>query len=323
METTQNTFGSEKRDPEAYPLNEQLYPLNVDTPRELEFWKSQTGIQDEEELKRHIIKVQTEAHKARTLYSLFPYGCIVIFAFLYFRIPRIPGYDRLLKLGRERQGAILLDIGCCFGTDSRKVAADGWPTSNIVASDLQHEFWNMGHKLFCSTNETFPATFLPGDILNPAHLDVASVTYDPAEVTTPPPTLSSLSSLNQLRGQVSAIHAGALLHLFSEEQQTHIMRAFAGLLSAEPGSMLLGSQSGAPEKGIRVVAIGKNGASISQFCHSPQSWTELVDGHIFMKGTVRVEVELVEERYRESIKHIRGMESLPAYYTLLWSVTRL
>ncbi len=67
METKQNTFGLEKRDPEAYPLNEKLYPLNADTPRELEFWKSQTGIQDEEELRRHIIKIQTEAHGACVL----------------------------------------------------------------------------------------------------------------------------------------------------------------------------------------------------------------------------------------------------------------
>ena len=26
-------------------------------------------------------------------------------------------------------------------------------------------FWELGHKLFCSTAETFPAVFLPGDIL--------------------------------------------------------------------------------------------------------------------------------------------------------------
>ncbi len=76
MKTKQNTTGSEKRDPEAYPLNEKLYPLNAETPRELEFWKSQTGIQDEEELRRHIIKVQTEAHAVRILYRRFHSGAL-------------------------------------------------------------------------------------------------------------------------------------------------------------------------------------------------------------------------------------------------------
>ena len=63
--TGRRTFGSEKRDPKAYPLNEALYPLSAETPQELEFWKSQTGIRDEEDLKKHIIKVQTEAHAVR------------------------------------------------------------------------------------------------------------------------------------------------------------------------------------------------------------------------------------------------------------------
>ena len=98
--TGRRTFGSEKRDPKAYPLNEALYPLSAETPQELEFWKSQTGIRDEEDLKKHIIKVQTEAHAVRVhlegrkelMYSwrlmtlwisqLFPYGCIVGFVFL-------------------------------------------------------------------------------------------------------------------------------------------------------------------------------------------------------------------------------------------------
>ncbi|RPD58188.1 hypothetical protein L226DRAFT_511314 [Lentinus tigrinus ALCF2SS1-7] len=312
-----NTFGSEERDRKAYPLSEELYPLNAGTPRELAFWKSQTGIQDEEGLKKHIIKVQAEAH------ALFPYGCIVIFAFLYFRIPRIPGYDQLLKLGRGRPDAILLDVGCCFGTDARKAASDGWPATNIVATDLQPEFWDLGHKLFCSNNETFPATFIPGDVLDPTHLEVAPVSYDPAEVKTLAPTLSSLSSLNPLRGHVSAIHAGAFLHLFSEEQQTQVMRAFASLLSPEPGSMILGSQSGAREKGTHVVVTGRNGATVSQFAHSPESWKELVEGHIFKKGTVKVEAVLIEEQFKRHPGHGRAGTQQPAYYTLAWSVTRL
>jgi hypothetical protein len=38
--------------------------------RELAFFKSQTGIEDEEDLKRHILAVQVAA------YAIFPYRCI-------------------------------------------------------------------------------------------------------------------------------------------------------------------------------------------------------------------------------------------------------
>lgn len=218
---------------------------------------------------------------------------------------------------------------------------DGWPSSNIVATDLQcgkfftllhcnkslrhaSEFWDLGHKLFCSTKETFPATFVPGNVLKPAHLEVYPVVYDPAEVTTQTPALSSLVSLNPLRGHVSAVHAGAFLHLFSEEQQTHIMRAFAGLLSPEPGSMIVGSQTGAQGKcSVVKVMAGQNGATVTQFAHSPESWTELVDGQIFTKGTVKVEAELIKEEMKRIPGLQREVTQQPAYYTLSWSVTRL
>ena len=56
-----HTFGGEKRDASAYPLEDKWYPLKAGTP-EFEFWTSQTGIKDEKELKEHILKVQAEAH---------------------------------------------------------------------------------------------------------------------------------------------------------------------------------------------------------------------------------------------------------------------
>jgi hypothetical protein len=68
-------------------------------------------------------------------------------------ISRLFAYQDLLKLGRERDGAILLDIGCCckplsisvlfmsyghrlVGTDVRKAILDGFPLKNVVTTDL-------------------------------------------------------------------------------------------------------------------------------------------------------------------------------------------
>ncbi len=56
-----HTFGGEKRDPSAYSLDDKWYPLQTGTP-EFEFWSTQTGFLDEQKLKQHIIKVQSEAH---------------------------------------------------------------------------------------------------------------------------------------------------------------------------------------------------------------------------------------------------------------------
>ena len=72
------------------------------------------------------------------------------------KISRLPAYQKVLTLGRERDNAILLDIGCCcedfyismtcflerltsesVGNDTRKVIADGFPAKRVLASDIQ------------------------------------------------------------------------------------------------------------------------------------------------------------------------------------------
>ena len=52
------------------------------------------------------------------------------------KIARLYAYKDLLKLGKERPGALFLDIGCCVGCDVRKPVADGFPVDQVIASDL-------------------------------------------------------------------------------------------------------------------------------------------------------------------------------------------
>lgn len=73
MSSQKHTFGNEKRDPNAFPLDDKAYPLQEGTP-ELEFWKVQTGMRDNEELKQHIIKIQKEAYSV----SVHPMLCFLI-----------------------------------------------------------------------------------------------------------------------------------------------------------------------------------------------------------------------------------------------------
>jgi len=72
------------------------------------------------------------------------------------KISRLPAYNQLLRLGKEREGAIFLDIGCCFGNDARKAVADGFPAQGTIASDL-HPAWEP------------PLQLLSGDIFHLLH----------------------------------------------------------------------------------------------------------------------------------------------------------
>jgi len=132
--------------------------------------------------------------------------------------------------------------------------------------------------------------------------------------TGPAPHLRSLTSLNPLRGRVSAIHATSFFHLFNEEKQLHLARALAGLLSPEPGSMIFGLHLGLAEKGSTLWEMHH------LFCHSPESWAQVWDGLVFEKGMVKVQAKLV---HIES-KSFEGDEASTRLVPFLfWSVTRL
>ncbi|KAF8491240.1 hypothetical protein F5888DRAFT_1928794 [Russula emetica] len=300
-----------------FALDESLYDL---TEEERTFFKQQTGIPDDDDLKAHIFRLQAEA------YEVYPYACIRLFHFARFKILRLfrSSYQNLLEIGKSRKGAIFLDIGCCMGTDARKLIADGYPLEQVVTSDLRQEFANLGHKLFKTTQETCPIAFVPGDVFDPNHLEIAPpMASAQASTGDPPlsgsaPDLRSLTSLNSLHGRVFAIHASAFFHLFDEEKQLHLARALAGLLSPEPGSKIFGRHIGAPEKKGFEPSIMRRDHRL--WCHSPESWTELWDGLVFEKGVVKVQTKLVHRERR----NLQPDAPQNAMITLLvWSVTRL
>ncbi|KAF8273975.1 hypothetical protein EI94DRAFT_1696288 [Lactarius quietus] len=269
------------------PLDEKLYRLDR------AFFRRQTGIEDDNELKTHLLSIQAEAYESRKVH---PYRCIRHFSWARPGISRLFPYQDLLKLGRKREGAILLDIGCCFGTDVRKAIVDGFPLKNMVTTDLHKEFWDLGHKLFRTTPDTFPVTFIPGNVFDPEHLTIVSPFTTNSPPVTTVPDLSTLTSLNPLRGHVSAIYVQRLL-------------------SPEPGSMVFGKQIGLPENDDLEVS-----ATRRRFCHTTQSWSELWDGEVFPKGTVRVLAFVTEVPKDEVAKMFPEAKSL---HMLTWSVTRL
>ncbi|KAI0795120.1 hypothetical protein C8Q75DRAFT_712487 [Abortiporus biennis] len=288
------------------PLKEELYNLQ---PQEIEFFKQQTGIQDDDELKRHIIDVQKEA------YAVFPYTCIRRFGFTVLKISRFPAYQELLRLGKERPGALFLDIGCCFGNDIRKAVADGFPVNQAIGSDLRQQFWDLGYKLFKDTPESFPVPFIQGDVFDPAFLSPTPS----APPDTPLPPLHSLKTLTPLHGRLSIIHASAFFHLFNEEQQHTLASRLALLLSPEPGSFIFGAHGGRTEKGFRTEDRFGRKREIPMFCHSPESWTELWEKDIFKEGEVKVWTRLIETKRPEPGESSPGVSHL----MLAWSVTRL
>ncbi|KAF8592217.1 hypothetical protein K439DRAFT_1650383 [Ramaria rubella] len=297
-------------------LDLSLYKLRDD---DLAFFKSQTGIHDEAALQDHIIEVQADA------YAVYPYTCIRRFTFTSLKISRHPDYLAVLRLGKERPQAILLDLGCCFGIDVRKAILDGYPPENIVTSDLHPEFWALGHKLFKSSPETFCVPFYPGDIFDPAFLSPAA---PPIPTSSPPlpslPSLTNLPSLTPLQHRVSTIHISSVFHLFPESQQHILARLLGALLSPVPGSIILGSQMGLPDieankaGGFRTTRRVAN--QFIAFAHSPTSFVNMWigQGGVFRPEDVMVRADVtISKAINES-----DSETVRDTHIIVWSVTR-
>ena len=188
------------------------------------------------------------------------------------------------------------------------------------ADHIKHaEFWDIGHKVFKSTPETFPVKFLPGDVFDQSFFTSGSIVTEGLG-NDPPLNVAALSSLTPLRGKLSSIHASSFFHLFNEDQQTELAHKLGSLLSPEPGSMIFGSQGSRPQRGLFTETMNpKTKEQITMFCHSAESWVELWEG-VFGKSKVHVDATLVEIEHPAS-KHIS--DAGRKLYFLVWSVKRL
>ncbi|KAI0733962.1 hypothetical protein C8Q72DRAFT_504908 [Fomitopsis betulina] len=277
------------------------------------FVKARIGIDDEAQLKEHILGVQLDA------WTVHKYRCIQNFSFLKLSISQLPGFEQLLKLGRDRKHALFLDIGCCFGVDIRKAVASGFPAQNAIASDLYSAFWDLGLKLFNDTPDTFPVPFLAGDAFSPAFLAPSTPFYSAPSTPRPTPsTLREAGTLTPLLGHISAIHTSSFFHLFNEAQQATLARKLAALLSPEPGSVIFGRHAGRSKKGLREVPPGL-WRTDPMWCHDVESWTALWDGEVFEKGTVKVEAVFTVGHSR--VHGVAADGGVPG--ALVWSVTKL
>ncbi|GJJ13704.1 hypothetical protein Clacol_007960 [Clathrus columnatus] len=267
------------------PLDPSLYRITED---EAKFLKECTGITDDEELKQHILEVQAEAY-ALTGNS---------------------AYSDVLKLGKTRENAIMLDIGCGFGNDSRRVISDGFPLQNVLCTDLLEGFFNTGHKLFKTTPESSPLAFFGGDIFDTKFIYPQTTTI---------PNLSALENIGQLKGQVSVIHASALFHLFVYDKQRELVGIMGQLLSPQPGSIILGYQAGAPNN-EKAAALQAN-IRLTKI-HSPETWKDLWAGEDgpFKPDEVEVHAEARAFTTDEKLGATGSAEG--DYYWLMWSVLR-
>jgi len=265
--------------------------LNL-TPETLKFLKTALGKDlTEDEIKDILFETRKSAYKTMA----FP--CIRQFHFVSFFMQRNTIYKHILEYAQKAptdKAPVVLDLGCCMGTDLRKLLQDGYPTNpsstNVYGCDLLPDFVTEGHKLYRDGPGTLsptPIKFFTDDIFNvPVKPDV---------------TVESVG-LNSLRGKVDVLYAGALFHLFDEEKQFGLAQRLAALIN---------TNYSAERKNSETIIFGRHIGSLEAtkahrpsefggaFGHSPASWKELWETVLveaFGEGVLKhVEIDVVEE----------------------------
>ncbi|KAK7727414.1 hypothetical protein SLS57_002886 [Botryosphaeria dothidea] len=211
------------------------------TPQARELLEKYSNIPPEK-VDAHLLEVRDKA------WEIFPYPCIGMFRFLDLNMCNQPYYPEVLE--RVKNGEKILDIGCCFGQELRKLAHDGAPVSSLYGSDIRPEFLSLGHTLFLD-EATLPLDphFLAADILSPSAL--------------------SATPLAPLASRISIVHASSFFHLFPRADQLRAALRLVELLVPEPGATVVGRQVGSPEPGPR----GEHG----RWMHDAASWRALWD----------------------------------------------
>ncbi|KAJ3318261.1 hypothetical protein HDV06_000704 [Boothiomyces sp. JEL0866] len=231
------------------------------------FIQSYCGIDNEEANKRVLETIKTvEA-------TLHVYGCVRAGLFGKAFIHLHPKYKEIAARFTNSDFK-LLELGCCFGTDIRKMISDGLRQDSVTVSDLTDGYWNVGAKVLFKDD-----------------LKVKSVFTDFAT----DPVIG-------LEPGFDVISAQAILHVLSKPQVEQFLKNCFKFLNTD--GILFGTCGGSevakdweeptPTKGL------EGRVATNRFLHSVESLTDLLT----MIGFHDIQVSVVPPNFL--FKHVPG-----------------
>jgi len=237
---------------------------------------------DDKELRSRILDIQ------RNSYEIYPYPCILSFAFVMGKMSSHPAYPKVLEAGKKGN-TVFIDIGCCMGTDVRKLVYDGYPAPNVLGSDLRQTYINDGHELY-QDKDTCKIRFFTADAFDIS----ARPTYASNSVP-----LSKVTALGELQNRVTHMYTALLFHLFDEASQYKLAIRVGSLLKRQSGAMIFGRHQGQEKAGLIADTYFND-----RFIHSPASWRDLwvkvftdLEGAEFAKTRIVVDARLRDSSF--------------------------
>ncbi|KAI8380583.1 S-adenosyl-L-methionine-dependent methyltransferase [Choanephora cucurbitarum] len=158
---------------------------------QFQLYRNYANFRDVGDLQRHLIAIQEQLLKEGEI----NYKCIERYKFACTRLYERFFYKNIVSLGKELlekgEAPYFLDVGCCTGTDLRKLLIDGYPSNFLMGMDIQQSYIECGYKLFRDSPKTCPIQFIVNDLF-------------------------SIDESYSLCHTISIVHAGSVFHLFQD-----------------------------------------------------------------------------------------------------------
>lgn len=175
----------------------------------IRFYREYTGLNNVHELEEHLMAIQRKLAKQGRI----NYRCIQRFKFASSRIYERFFYKDLIRLGQTLEQPYFLDIGCCTGTDLRRLVLDGYPKDYLIGMDIEQCYIDCGYELFKEDPDICPIRFIIDDLFR-------------------------FEKTHVLCNTIWIVHAGSVLHLFDLDQIVQFIHRATWLL--KPGGILVG-----------------------------------------------------------------------------------
>ncbi len=211
------------------------------------FFKDYANI-DEDLLVKKAFEIYTKAM------DVHQYRCIASFRFLTPRILNNPFYPDVKNNWNNKT---IVDIGCGFGTDLRRMHFDGASQNSLSGLDIEDTFINLGYELFNDRN-TNKMTFLTGNIVD-----------------------SNIIDLLNLEQKFDIIYSSAVIHLLDKEEISELLTNLYKIL--KKGGVFFGQTTGLSEPHLILDSSSK-----PRFLHSKDSLQKEFEIHGFTNIRINV-----------------------------------
>ena len=217
---------------ETATLNFKDLPIPELKDEDLTFISKWIGnrLSSKEDIVNHIKEVHNEV-----LASEHVYRCISEMQYLTPRISYFSpdSYQKVLELSKSFGKSFrIIDIGACFGQETRGLIMDGIPAECVVATDIHDYYWKMGKKLFMDDQiHDSPSTH-----------SVTNVETIFGDFTTELTGDESNDISAHMQEKFHVILCFAIFHCLSKEQSERMITRLFHIL--KPGGMLFGYAAG-------------------------------------------------------------------------------